>query len=701
VNRGLERSAKASAERPPLIARLKGSRSVVCILLAALPACGGKPAARPNILLITLDTTRADHVGAYGYARAKTPNLDRLAASGVLFERAITAAPLTLPAHASLLTGRYPFRHGVRNNGSFTLADTTPTLATAFHAAGYRTAAFVSAFVLDRRYGLARGFDVYDDRLDLERGAADTVKAAGDWLVAAGDPRPVFIWVHLYDPHDPYEPPPPFKAAFADSPYDGEIAYADQQIGELLGRLHATGSDGSLVVAVAGDHGESLGEHGEATHGLLVYEGAIRIPMTIGGANLPRGQRVGALVRGVDLAPTLLDVAGLPPLADIDGGSLLALVRGTGVGPQDAYSETYFPQLYMNWAPLRSLQDGRWKFIDAPSPELYDVQNDAGERANLAANDPARTAAFRRAIVAAAGGAKRPAATARVDRETAEKLAALGYIGAVLAPSDQADEASRPDPKAMIGVFNQLRAANTALQHRQFAAAAHAARGVLAHDRDNAFATMILARADLEEGRYREAAEGYRHYATVVPASADAHHWRAIALSRLGDVDQAIAEEAAAIGLDANDADAHELRGGLLASRGRTDAALADLRAAAALAPDRAAFHVGLARVLLDTGKLADADAEIRRALALQPTNLDALAAQASLLVAQGQPDAARIAFERVLAARPDADDVRLDYAAVLERLGNRDAARAEYQRLAAGAETPDAVRREARRRLR
>ena len=672
------------------------------VLAILFGACGGKPAARPNILLITLDTTRADHLGAYGYARAKTPNLDRLAASGVLFERAIAAAPLTLPAHASLLTGRYPFRHGVRNNGSFTLAETTPTLATALHAAGYRTAAFVSAFVLDRRYGLARGFDVYDDRLEVERGADATVKAAGDWLVAgAGDPRPFFVWVHFYDPHDPYEPPPPFKAAFADRPYDGEIAFADQQIGELLGRLHAIGGDGSLLTAIAGDHGESLGEHGEATHGLFVYESAIRIPMTMSGANLPRGQRVGALVRGVDLAPTLLDAAGVAALSEVDGRSLVPLVRGSGAGPQDAYSETYFPQLYMNWAPLRALQDARWKFIDAPAPELYDVQNDAGERANRAASDPARTAAFRRAVVAAAGGAERPPATARVDRETAEKLSALGYIGAAVAPPDQADETSRPDPKTMIDVFNQLRDANTALQHRQFTVAAHAARTVLARDRDNAFATMILARADLEEGRYREAADGYRRYATLVGPSADAHHWQAIALSRLGNADQAIAEEDAAIGLDASDADAHELRGGLLASRGRTDAALADLRAAVALAPDRASFHVGLARVLLDTGKPAEAEAEIRRALELQPGNVDALAAQASVLAAQGQPHAARIAFERVLAARPDADDVRLDYAAVLERLGNRDAARAEYERLAAGADTPDAVRREARRRLR
>src|SRR2546423_13483399 len=348
----------------------------------------------------------------------------------------------------------------------------------------------------------------------------------------------------------------------------------------------------------------------------------------------------------------------------------------------------------MNWAPLRALQDARWKFIDAPSPELYDVQHDGGERVNLAENDPARTATFRRAVAAAAGAAERPAPTAHVDRETAEKLAALGYIGGAAAPPDRGDEASRPDPKAMIDLFNRLRDANTALQRRQFAAAAHGARAVLERDRDNAFATMILARAAMEEGRYRAAADGYRRYATLVPASADAHHWRAICLSRLGAIDDAIGEEGAAIALDANDADAYELRGGLLASRGRTEAALVDLRAAVAIAPDRAPFHVGLARVLLDSRQLPEADREIRRALELQPANADAVAAQASLLVAQGQLDAARVAFERVLAARPDADDVRLDYAAVLEKLGNRDAARAEYERLATGRDTPEAARR-------
>jgi len=670
-----------------------------CVICAA---CAGQPRTRPNILLITLDTTRADHLGAYGNRRARTPNLDRLAASGVLFERAISAAPLTLPAHASLLTGRYPFTHGVRNNGSFTLGDATPTLAGALHDAGYRTAAFVSAFVLDHRYGLARGFDRYDDRLDLERRGADTIAAAAAWLTeTAQDRRPFFLWLHLYDPHDPYEPPPPFAEAFRDSPYDGEIAYDDQQLGGLLARLHAIGADGSLLVAAVGDHGESLGEHGEATHGLFVYEGAIRIPMTITGPRVPAGRRVASLVRGVDLAPTLLDAAGLPPLPHTDGRTLMPLVAGRGPGPEDAYSETYFPQLYMNWAPLRSIQDARWKFIDAPSAELYDLERDAAEQANLAATEPARAATFRRALLAASNGSPPAMPTARVDRETAEKLAALGYIGTATAAPDAADGVARPDPKAMIDVFNRLREANTAIRQRQFAVAAQAARTVLARDSHNAFATMILARAEMEQGQYRAAAADYKRYAMLVPTSADAHHWRAICLSRLGEVNEAIAEEDAALALDANDAEAHELRGGLLASRGRIEPALLDLRAAVTIAPDNAAFRVGLGRVLVEARQLEAAGEEIRRALELQPRSPDAHAAAAALAMAHGQLDAARIAFERALALSADADDVRLDYAQVLEKLGQRDAARAEYERLAGGQETPEAIRREAQRRLR
>jgi arylsulfatase A-like enzyme/Flp pilus assembly protein TadD len=670
----------------------------VLLATALTASCARRP---PNIVLITLDTTRADHLGAYGDRRAHTPNLDRIAGLGVLFERAVTVAPLTLPAHVSLLTGMYPFAHGVRNNGNFALRDNVPTLAAALQRDGYRTAAFVSAFVLDRRSGLARGFDVYDDRVELERRGADTVAAAARWMSdTAADPRPFFAWVHLYDPHDPYDPPSPYRESFADRLYDGEIAYDDEVIGTLLARIAEGGRDRATAIAVAGDHGESLGEHGEATHGLFVYESAIRVPLIIAApSHVAAGRRLPALVRTIDLAPTLLEIAGVPSPAGIQGRSLLPLVAGRAPGPADAYSETYFPQLYMNWAPLRSIQDGRWKFIDAPVPELYDLANDARELDNLAPREPARTAALHRAFDVITGGGDGAMTAARVDRETAQKLAALGYIGAAAEPVRAA--ANRADPKAMIDVFNRLRDANAAIQQRRPADAESASRAVLERDPSNAFAVMILARSEMEQGRYREAAAAYRRYAALVPTSADAHHWVAICLSRLGDAAGALAEEDAALALDPRHAEALDLRGGLLAARGRTHDAIASLRAAVDIAPDNVAFRVGLARVLLGAGRLAEADAEIRRALALQPENPDALAASASLLVAQGQPDAARIAFERALAHRPGDDDVRLDYAAVLERLDRRAEARAQYERLAHGRDTPDPIRRAAAAHLR
>ena len=671
-------------------------------LFAIQAAFCGHRGAPPNILLVTLDTTRADHLGAYGDHGAQTPTLDRFAAEGILFERAIAAAPLTLPAHVSLLTGLYPFAHGVRNNGTFILGETVPTLTTVLHDAGYRTAAFVSAFVLDHRYGLARGFDRYDDRFELERAGPQTAAALDAWLTEnANDRRPFFVWLHLYDPHDPYDPPPPFRDRFADRLYDGEIALDDAVLGTVLARLRQLDLQASTLVAIVGDHGESLGEHDEATHGLFVYESALRVPMILWApGRLPAARRVPALVRGIDLAPTVLAVAGLNGLASAQGQSLLPLIEGRAPGPGSAYSETYFPRLYMNWASLRSIQDDRWKFIDAPAPELFDLANDPQETANLASREPARSAALKRAFDAVTGGGEGSIAQGRVDRETAQKLAALGYVGAAMEPSP-AKGASRPDPKDMIGVFNRLRDANAAIQGRRFAEAEAAARAVLTADPSNAFGIVVLARAEMEQGRYRAAAADYRRYATLVPSSADAHHWIAVCLSRLGESDRALAEDEAALAIDPKHAEAHDLRGGLLASAGRLDEAIGELRAAVAIVPDNVPFRVGLARVLVSAGRLDQAETELRQALQRQPDNPDAHAASGALFLARADPERARAAFERALARRPDADDVRLDYAGVLERLGKRTEARAEYARLASGRDTPAAIRQAARERLR
>ena len=345
-----------------------------------------------SVLLVTLDTTRADRLGCYGHAAAKTRYLDRLAAEGTRFETVIAPAPITLPSHSSILTGLYPFEHGVRNNGNFYLDARHPTLASVLKARGYRTGAFVSSFILDRRYGLDRGFDVYDDRMEgeysqvltlqAERRGDRTALALGRFIdERAKEPQtPFFAWLHLYDPHEPYRPPHPFRDMFAHDLYDGELAFVDAILASVLDRLRGAGLLDRTLVVVTADHGESLGEHGETTHSMFVYEGAIRVPLLLWRPGLvPAGQVVREPVRLVDVSPTILELLGERPLATPHARSLVPLVEGrsTGAAPP-AYSETLLPKFYMNWAPLRALRDGRYKLIDAPRPELYDLQADPG-----------------------------------------------------------------------------------------------------------------------------------------------------------------------------------------------------------------------------------------------------------------------------------------------------------------------------------
>jgi arylsulfatase A-like enzyme/Flp pilus assembly protein TadD len=638
-----------------------------------------RSAPRPNILLITIDTTRADHVGAYGDAMARTPVFDRLASEGVLFERAVSVAPITLPAHVSLLTGRYPFSHGVRNNGNFRVADDVPTLATALHDRGYRTAAFVSAFVLDRRSGLSRGFDEYDDRFDaggalkaddeIERRGDRTGQLAEDWVAmqagdTAGSRPPFFVWLHLYDPHDPYTPPAPFAEMFRSHPYDGEIAFDDAVVGSVVDRLKRLGVLSTTIIAVVGDHGESLNEHGEVTHAIFVYESVLRVPMVVWWPGLLGPARVAPPVRGIDLTPTLLDLAGLPPLVGAQGQSLLPLARGGRQGPAAAYSESYFPLFFMNWAPLRAIQDDRWKFIDAPAPELYDLATDPHERSNLAAREPARAAALRRALDSVSGTGPGAMATAIPDRDAMEKLAALGYIGAASASRIELGTATRPDPKAMIGVFNRLRDANGFITHARPADAEATARDVLNADPTNAFATLILARAQTQQGRYLDAIDSFRAYSSLVPTSADAHYGIAICAAHLGRTDRALDEVSAALDMDPSYVRARLFRAGLQTERGRLDEAAADYQ------------HV----------------------IDQQPSNADAHSGYAVVLAARKQAGHAIEEFKHALVLRSDLDEARLALAGVLEQTGRVDEARVEYQRLVATA--AENLRRTAQQRL-
>ena len=349
---------------------------------------------RPNILLVTLDTTRADVLGCYGGDPKVSPNLDRIAGRSHLFERCEASVPQTMPSHTTIFSGLHPFNHGVRKNLAIMVGPEVPLIAEELHVEGYSTGAFVSSFVVDGRFGFERGFDHYDapeirPRLGggMERRAGDTVRLATDWITA--QPSPWFAWVHLFDPHAPYEPPPPFSERFADSPYAGEVAYMDNEVGRLLGALVAEDTFDQTVVIIAGDHGEALGEHGEETHGILLYEATTRVPLLIHMPGQTEAVRHSQPVGLVDLAPTLRELIGIERSSD--GLSLLPALDGTGEVPVDRtlYLESLEGYLRNGWAPLFAAVRGPMKYIQSPRPELYDLTSDPNERRDLAQDRPA------------------------------------------------------------------------------------------------------------------------------------------------------------------------------------------------------------------------------------------------------------------------------------------------------------------------
>jgi len=546
---------------------------VAAAALALLLACGCAPerGARPDrILLVTVDTLRADHVGSYGSVSAHTPQMDTVAAQGVRFAEAISPAPLTLPAHASILTGLDPPAHGVRHNSIHRLADDLPTLPERMREAGYATAAFVGSLVLDRRFGLARGFDHYDDRMGsrrsarvgfAERRADRVVDAVLAWLESA--PERFFLWVHFYDPHSRYDPPRGFASAFASRPYDGEIAFADAQLGRLLAAL---GPDASRqLVVVTSDHGESLGEHGEATHSYLVYDATQRVPLLLRGPGLPAGLAVEVPVRLLDLAPTLLELAGAPGLGAVEGRSLLPLVAGRDLEPRSAYLETLATQLDLGWSPLVGLRAGGWKYIRAPRPELYELGADPAELDNRADREPEVVARLERALEARSAGARPPLADVELGAQERELLEGLGYAVPDADPPVGLGVVGGPDPKDRI---HQLRAfaraeseldrgrparalaaldaidesgahvsalrASAALAAGDPARAAGEARRALAGAPQRDDMWILLGRAEEAQRRWDEAREAYARAAAADPDSQEAWAGLARTLERLG-----------------------------------------------------------------------------------------------------------------------------------------------------------------------
>lgn len=522
------------------------------------PAAAAPPA---SVLLVTVDTLRADRLGAYGDAEARTPVLDALAREGVLFERAFTPVPLTLPAHATLLTGLLPPAHGVRVNGAHVLREGIPTLAEALRARGRATAAFVGGFPVAARFGLARGFDHYDDHVEkapglhfdlAERPATAVVAAARAWLAAHAGP--VFVWLHVFDPHAPYAPPAAFRHR---DPYRGEIAAVDAALGPLLAAWKAR-PDPSLV-AVTSDHGEAFGEHGEESHSLFVYDTTLRVPLVLAGTGIAPGRRAGA-VSIADLAATLLArVAGDGPR--LPGRDLL----GPAAAPDGLYAETLAPQHDFGWSGLRAWRQGRFKYVRAPRPELYDLQADPDETTDVAARLPGPLADLSAGLDRALAAMGERETAARVDAGAAERLRALGYV------QGPGGRGSGADPKDMLPVARKIAAAVGPFPTPLDAARAYAE--IVALDRDNPLVNLRLADALLRAGRPGQAVPYYDHVVRRGPRTADAHVGLATALLALGRADAAGRALEEGLAVDPGNGQLHYNLGELARAAARRDEA--------------------------------------------------------------------------------------------------------------------------------
>jgi arylsulfatase A-like enzyme/Flp pilus assembly protein TadD len=548
-------------------------------------------AARPDVLLVTIDTLRADHVGAYGAQQAETPTLDALAATGARFETAVAATPLTLPSHASLLTGLDPPRHGVRHNGLYRLDEGVTTLAEAFGKAGYATGAVTGAVVLARRYGLDQGFTNYDDRTSsrrsgaggfLERSAGEVTDRALEWLAAA--PRPFFLWVHYYDPHLDYRPPDPFAERFASNPYDGEIAYVDSQLGRLLATIEGRESGRKRLVLVTSDHGESLGEHGESTHAYTLYDAVLRVPLVLHGSGVPEGRVVESLVRAVDVAPTLIELAGLPALSGVDGASFAPVLADVAVAvPRVAYAETLATRIEQGWSPLFAARSERYLLVRAPRPELYDVARDPAQLENLAARDsqPERSAidALSEFLDERLAGSV-DATPLAIDDESLDSLRALGYA---LPAEPLAD--TGVDPKDGLALLP------TVLE------------GVAAYDAGDFSSALTLLGQALE----------------ALPNSSMARAYSAYAHLRMRQPQRALPHIEAAVRLAPQSAYYQGVLGDTLRQLGNQEAAAAAYRRGIALDPSEPLAQIGMQWAWSKQGDLVRAAGHASRAALADP----------------------------------------------------------------------------------
>jgi len=581
----------------------------------------GYPAA--NVVLVTIDTLRADRLGSYGYATAETPRLDALAREGTRFEQAVSGTPLTLPSHTTIMTSMNPTRHGVRDNAAFELPADAHLLAEVFEQAGYDTGAFVGAYVLHSRWGLAPGFATYDD--DFEFGGDDVtpghVERRGDAVLESALPwlrqqreQPFFAWIHLYDPHAPYAAPEPYGSRFAE-PYDGEVAYTDALIGEILDTLEQQGVAGETIVLVTADHGEALGDHGEPGHGLFLYDSTIMVPLIL---RLPDGRGAGMevadQVRLIDIAPTLLDLTGLPLPDTYGGASLVPFLEGGGEA-RPAYSETFFPRYHFGWQEMHALRSGGYKYILAPKPELYDVASDGGELVNLVNDETDRADLLREQIEDLLDDAV-ASDRGQLSADAAQRLRALGYIGS--APAVLPD-GPLPDPKDKAELFRKLTRGQGLLQSGDPAAAEALLEEVVTEDPRVVDGQFTLGNARFALRDFAGAIEAYTATIELNPEYDLALSNLGLSRRRMGDNDRARADFEALLALVPDSPSAHYNLGEMELEAGNPEAALRHFEAALENSDTMPSTHFGAGVASLQLGDVPAARRYLQRTLELAP----------------------------------------------------------------------------------
>ena len=647
------------------------------------------------VVLISIDTLRADRLPLYGYAAGSTPVLDRLGREAIVFDDVYSHCPLTLPAHASLFTGLLPLHHGVRDNIGYALESDQQTLASRFKAAGYATGGAVSAYVLRHQTGIGRGFDFFDDGIevagtgeslsDSQRDGRLTVDALAGWIDRQSSGR-VFAFLHLYEPHTPYTPPAAHRMA---DPYDGEIAYADELAGRLLDRVNARGLLAGAIVAIVSDHGEGLNDHGEAEHGIFLYREALRVPWIL---RLPDGAGGGTRIAGtvgeVDVAATLLDLAGLST-AGLDGQPVTRALTAGRIDDRTVYSETLYPRLHFGWSDLASATEGRYRFIKAPRPELFDLATDPHERTNIADARRSTTSALGAWLARTTAGSP-VADPAAVSADVRERLKALGYIGSSSAPATPAD-AGLPDPKDTIASYEALkRAQGLSNAGRDADAAAELSRIVAANPR-MLDAWESLAKSLLKVGRTKEAIDAFGHVLALDPLKPETH----LALARIFALERqpSRAREHADLAARRDPAAAYEVLAELAMDAGRPSEAVSLARRSVEADPSRYMSHYLLGVIAAQQGRCGEAIGDFRRAIEAKRVEPNAVvrnlhAGLADCLARGNQLAEAEKEFQAEIAAIPWSPEGRVGLATLYRSQGRDVEARSVLEGLIA--KTPD-----------